>query len=55
MHRIALSIFLSSFVFAGGALAHSGHGAPAVHAHAWEYVLLAAAIAAAVGWFTARK
>jgi hypothetical protein len=52
MYRIALSIFL----LAGEALAHTGHGVAAHHFHGWEYVLLAAAIAAAVaGWITRRK
>ena len=52
MYRIVMSVFL----FAGEVLAHPGHGAPVVHSHGWEYVLLAAAIVvAAVGWFRARK
>ena len=52
MHRIVMSVFL----LAGEVLAHPGHGAPVVHGHGWEYVLLAAAIVvAAVGWFRARK
>ncbi len=56
MYRIALSVFPSACLFTGEALAHSGHGAPAVHTHGWEYLLLAAVIAVvAVGWIKARK
>jgi hypothetical protein len=52
MYRIVMSVFL----FAGEALAHPGHGVPAVHLHGWEYILLAAAIGvAAVCGFSARK
>ena len=52
MDRIVMSVFLLT----GEAVAHTGHGAPALHAHGWEYALMAAAIAAlAVGWFKARK
>jgi hypothetical protein len=56
MYRIAISVFLGLSIFAGETVAHPGHGAPMVHSHGWEYVLLAAAIVvAAVGWFRARK
>jgi hypothetical protein len=52
MYRIVMGVFLA----AGKVLAHPGHGAPVVHSHGWEYLLLAAAIAvAAAGWFRARK
>ena len=34
-------------LFAGEALAHQSHGAPEIHLHSWEYVLLAAVIAVA--------
>jgi hypothetical protein len=33
--------------FAGDCLAHSGHGAPLVHAHGWDWVHWALAIGAA--------
>ena len=46
MHRLAISFWLVS----GSALAHEGHGASLVHLHWWEYGLLAAAIAAVVGY-----
>jgi hypothetical protein len=51
MYRLAASIFL----FANSALAHDGHGAPAVHLHWWEYALLAAAIAGATIYCANRK
>lgn len=46
MQRLALV----NLVLASQALAHEGHGAPAVHLHWWEYALLAAAVAAAIAW-----
>ncbi len=50
MQRAALfTLMLSS-----QALAHQGHGAPAVHLHWWEYALLAAAVAAAIAWLARR-
>lgn len=54
MHRIALSMIM----LAGETLAHPGHHAPVLHAHGWEYALLAAAIAiaaAAACWMARRK
>ena len=44
MHRIVISVF-PWVLLAGEALAHQGHGAPAVHFHGWEYALLAAIVA----------
>jgi hypothetical protein len=52
MYQIAIAALL----LAGETLAHTGHGAPAQHYHGWEYVLLAAAIAAvAAGWIKLKK
>jgi Flp pilus assembly pilin Flp len=50
MRRAAvMTLFMAS-----QALAHEGHGAPAVHLHWWEYALLAAAVAAAIAWLARR-
>jgi Flp pilus assembly pilin Flp len=43
---LATSLLLAS----GSALAHDGHGATMVHLHWWEYGLIAAAVAAVVGY-----
>jgi hypothetical protein len=50
MQRAALVTVLASWQ----ALAHEGHGAPAVHLHGWEYALLAAGIAAVIAWLAKR-
>jgi len=47
-------LVLVNLVLASQALAHEGHGAPAVHLHWWEYALLAAAVAAAIAWLARR-
>ena len=51
MHK---TIAGSLLFFAGEALAHPNHGAPAVHLHGWEYVLLAV-VAAAVAICAVKK
>jgi hypothetical protein len=52
MHRYAITTLL----LAGNVLAHPGHGAPPVHHHGWEYLLLIAAMALAVAaWLKVRK
>lgn len=43
---LATSLLLVS----GSAWAHDGHGAAMVHLHWWEYGVIAAAIAAVVGY-----
>jgi hypothetical protein len=50
MQRAALVTLLVST----RALAHEGHGAPAVHLHWWEYALLAAGVAAVIAWLAKR-
>ncbi len=44
----------AALIFAGEAIAHSGHGAPEMHMHGWEYALLAA-LAACVIALAARR
>ena len=52
MYRIVMSVFL----LVGEAAAHSGHGAPVVHSHGWEYGLLAVFVfAAIVGWAAEKR
>lgn len=49
-------IVIASSLASGEALSHTGHNAPVLHLHGWEYALLAAAVAAiAVRWYRARK
>lgn len=49
-------ILIAALLSAGEALAHTGHNAPVLHLHEWEYALLAAAVAAiAVRLYRGRK
>jgi hypothetical protein len=50
MQRAALLTLLASWQ----ALAHEGHGAPAVHLHWWEYAVLSAALAVAIACLARR-
>jgi hypothetical protein len=45
---------LVTLLLSSHALAHEGHGAPAIHLHWWEYALLAAGIAAVIAWLAKR-
>ena len=52
-------LMIAALLASSEALAHTGHNAPGLHLHEWEYALLTAAVivvaGAALRWFKARK